>query len=87
MTQTEKDKHMKNIVKAVEEECITDFSTWFNGVTVPELKESIETFNTLIVRLPVDTPRNRITSLHIFQDWRTLFNESVKALIEKGELF
>lgn len=70
MTQTEKDKHMKNIVKDVEKKCNTDFDAWFNDVTVPELKESIETFNTLIVRLPVDTPRNRITSLHIFQDWK-----------------
>lgn len=34
--------------------------------TVDELRERIQTFNNLIVRLPVDTYTNKITSLHIF---------------------
>ena len=34
--------------------------------TVDELRNRIQTFNNLIVRLPVDTYANKVASLHIF---------------------
>ena len=45
------------------------YSSRFNltyETTVDELRNRIQTFNNLIVRLPVDTYANKVASLHIF---------------------
>ena len=45
------------------------YSSRFNltyETTVNELRNRIQTFNNLIVRLPVDTYANKVASLHIF---------------------
>ena len=45
------------------------YSSRFNltyETTVDELRNRIQTFNNLIVRLPVDTHANKVASLHIF---------------------
>lgn len=65
------------------------YSTRFNltfETTVDELRERIQTFNNLIVRLPVGTYTNKITSLHIFQDWKKFVDESLKYLVKNDEL-
>ena len=54
--------------------------------TVDELRNRIQTFNNLIVRLPVDTYANKVASLHIFQDWKKFVDESLKYLVENDEL-
>ena len=47
----------------------------------------IQTFNNLIVRLPVDTKHNKMASKHIFQDWSAFVAGAVNHLIDAGELF
>lgn len=47
----------------------------------------IQTFNNLIVRLPVDTKHNKMASLHIFRDWMAFVEDAVNHLINAGELF
>ena len=45
------------------------YSSRFNltyETTVDELRNRIQTFNNLIVRLPVDKYANKVASLHIF---------------------
>ena len=56
---------------------------------VDELRDSIETFNNLVTRLPVDTYHNKVTSLHIFQDWRNYVEKYKEHLtnMEPGKLF
>lgn len=38
----------------------------FGDITVDELRIRIQTFNNLVVRLPVDTKHNKMASKHIF---------------------
>lgn len=38
----------------------------FDDITVDELRIRIQTFNNLVVRLPVDTKHNKMASKHIF---------------------
>ena len=64
-----------------------EFKVSFDEVKVNELRDSITTYNNLIVRLPVDTDHNKLASKHIFQDWRRYVEESLKALVEKGKLY
>ena len=58
-------------------------------VDVDELRESIETFNNLVTRLPIDTYHNKIASLHIFQDWKNYVQRAFDHLssMEVGKLF
>ena len=55
-------------------------------MTVEEIKDAIETYNTLIVRLPIDTYHNKLASRHIFLDWKTFVDTSLDKLVEKGML-
>lgn len=50
------------------------------------LRERITTFNNLIVRLPTDTYHNRVTSRHIFLDWKEFVDHSLQWLVGKGAL-
>ena len=59
----------------------------FDEVTVDVLRERIETFNNLIVRLPTDTYHNKMASRHIFQDWKAFVDGAVERLIKRKELF
>lgn len=57
------------------------------GVTVDSLRESITTFNNLVVRLPVDSEHNCLVSKRIFQDWWEFFDRARHELVKRGELF
>ena len=59
----------------------------FDDITVDELRIRIQTFNNLVVRLPVDTKHNKMASLHIFEDWSAFVQGAVNHLIDAGELF
>lgn len=48
--------------------------------TVDDIRERIETFNTLIVRLPIKTRDNMVASRHIFWDWMNYINKSLAYL-------
>lgn len=56
-------------------------------IEVDELRESITTFNNLIVRLPVDTYHNKVASRHIFLDWKNYVDKACAKLVENGKLF
>lgn len=43
--------------------------------------------NNLIVRLPVETYTNRITSRNIFRDWKNFVDMSLNRLVQSGKLF
>jgi hypothetical protein len=51
-----------------------------------EVRERIETYNNLIVRLPVDTYHNKVASRHIFLDWKEYVDHSLQWLVDKGAL-
>lgn len=57
----------------------------FDSLTVDELRDRIETYNNLIVRLPVDTFNNKRASKHIFLDWKAFVDGAVKHMVENGE--
>ena len=59
----------------------------FDDITVDELRIRIQTFNNLVVRLPVDTKHNKMASLHIFRDWLAFVEGAVNHLLDAGELF
>ena len=59
----------------------------FNDITVDELRERIETFNNLIVRLPVNTYHNKLASRHIFLDWKGFVDGAVRKMVENGETY
>lgn len=56
-------------------------------ITVDELRKRIQTLNTLIVRLPRDTYINRVTSRHIFLDWKTFVDQSLINLVTQEKLY
>ena len=56
-------------------------------IEVEELRESITTFNNLIVRLPVDTYHNKVAARHIFLDWKNYVDKACAKLVENGKLF
>lgn len=58
----------------------------FSDITVDILRERITTFNNLIVRLPVDSKHNRLTSKHIFQDWKAFVDGAANYLKDNGQL-
>lgn len=59
----------------------------FDDITVEELRIRIQTFNNLIVRLPVDTKHNKMASKHIFRDWKAFVDGAVDYLVGMEELF
>lgn len=59
----------------------------FDDVSVDELRESIETFNNLIVRLPSKTTKNLAFSKNIFHDWKEYVNGSIDQLELDGKLY
>lgn len=63
------------------------YNVSFDDVTVDELRTTIMTLNTLIVRLPTDTYQNKIASRHIFQDWKKFVDECVKLMVANGEKY
>jgi len=63
------------------------YNVSFDDVTVDELRTTIMTLNTLIVRLPTDTYQNKIASRHIFQDWKKFVDGSVKKMVANGEKY
>lgn len=68
-------------------ESVDDYYRISYETTVDEIRERIQTFNNLIVRLPTTTYTNRLISLHIFQDWKNFVNRSLELLVDKGQLF
>lgn len=59
----------------------------FDDITISQLRESITTFNNLVVRLPSGNWRNNMVSRNIFNDWTAFVEGSVKALMDKNLLF
>ena len=57
----------------------------YDDVTVEMLRERISTYNTLIVRLPFDTPENTRISRQIFLDWKTFVDKALKKLQEEKD--
>lgn len=53
----------------------------FDDITVEELRIRIQTFNNLIVRLPVNTKHNKMASKHIFKDWKAFVDGAVDYLV------
>lgn len=70
-----------------EQEKVKQYEISYDNVTVDELRESIQTFNNLIVRLPTGSYRNNMISRHIFLDWKEFVDQSIEKLIEKDKLF
>ena len=59
----------------------------FDDISVSQLRESISTFNNLVVRLPSGNWRNNLISRNIFNDWTAFVEGSVKSLVGKNLLF
>ena len=59
----------------------------FDDITVEELRIRIQTFNNLVVRLPVDTKHNKMASKHIFRDWKAFVDGAVDYLVGMEKLF
>ena len=66
----------------------------FGDMTTDELRDRIQTFNNLIVRLPPDPTnpemmadpyRYNMVSRHIFLDWKTFVDGTVAELVKNGE--
>ena len=57
--------------------------------TVDIIRERIQTFNNLIVRLPADPTTNKFTlrSKHIWQDWKEFVDGSLDWLVKEGKLY
>ncbi len=57
--------------------------------TVDIIRERIQTFNNLIVRLPADPTTNKFTlrSKHIWQDWKEFVDGSLEWLVKEGKLY
>lgn len=70
-----------------QQELTSQYQISYEDVTVDDLRESIQTFNNLIVRLPTNTYRNNMVSRHIFQDWKEYVDRSTDSLAERGLLF
>ena len=92
MTSAQKEKMilepMKKLYNVGKQEEMAKYDmVWLDEVD--ELRESIETFNNLVTRLPVDTYHNKVTSLHIFQDWKNYVEKYKEHLtnMEPGKLF
>ena len=88
--------YWENLTEGQKEQMgLNQYKVSYDGVTVDELRTSIETFNNLIVRLPPDPGnpdmmkdpyRFNVTSRHIFLDWKTFVDNSIEALIDKEDL-
>ena len=54
--------------------------------TVDNIRERIQTYNNLIVRLPANPDTNKFTlkSKHIWQDWKEFVDRSLAWLVEEG---
>lgn len=84
-------KRLKEITQDKEPE---RYAISYDDITVDELRSRIETFNNLIVRLPPDPDnpemmkdsyRYNVTSKHIFLDWKTFVDNTVKKMVWRGE--
>lgn len=74
-------------VQTTMETILTD--KWKIGyeTTVDDLRDRIQTYNTLVVRLPVETRLQQTNSMHIFLDWQNYVNGSLEWLEGKGLLW
>lgn len=54
--------------------------------TIDGLRERIETYNNLIVRLPTGTYTNNLISRNIFSDWKRFVERSLNYLVEEKHL-
>ena len=69
-----------------EQEKVKQYEISYDNVTVDDLRESIQTFNNLIVRLPTNTYRNNMVSRHIFLDWKEYVDKSIERLMDEKKL-
>lgn len=74
-------------VQTTMETVLTD--KWEIGyeTTVDDLRDRMQTYNTLVVRLPVGTRLQQTNSMHIFLDWQNYVNGSLEWLEGKGLLW
>ena len=63
----------------------TRYNISFEDVTVDELRRRIETFNNLIVRLPISSTNNKMVSRHIFMDWKRFVDGAVEHMVNNGD--
>lgn len=68
-----------------EQEELARYDISFQDVTSDELRETIETLNNLIVRLPSNSYRNNMISRHIFLDWKMFVDGAIQAMVKRGE--
>ena len=54
---------------------------------VDTLRDRVQTLNKLIVRLPTKTEHQKLTSKHIFQDWKNYVDKTIENLLKDKNLF